>query len=144
MSKKIALAAAALSSLAGLFPTSAVATDFLTEEERFSARSFKGEGQPFLVLPGCKSVERVFVGGAEVPAYVTHQIPLDADGKQLKDVEYPLWTLAQADTGETILLRARFSNDGIWQEADITVVGEFEEEKKPVKTKAPAPETVEP
>lgn len=128
MSKSSTLALIGAVALAGLFPTSGIASDFLTEGERGTARSFTGEGQPMLIIDGCKGVERVFVGGAEIPPYVSHQVPMDADGKVLKEVEYPLYTIAKAETGETVLLRANLSNDGIWQEGvEITVVGQWDE-----------------
>lgn len=139
MSKLVLAAGIAL---AGLFPTTGVATDFLNEGERGTARVFQGEGQPHVFLPNCRSVERVFVGSSEVPAYVTHEIPMDADGKVLEKVEYPLWTLAPTEDGQIVLLRANLSNDGIWQAgAEITVIGEWEEEapSKPSKKSATPP-----
>lgn len=130
--------------MSGLFPTMARPADLVDADDAKRVREFKGDGTPFLKVPGCKSVDKVFVGGVELPATVSHKFPLDADGKDLVAQEWPMYDLAADEAGTPTLLRSVQSNDGIWQDdVRITVLGEWEDEKKPVK-KASASETVEP
>lgn len=112
---------------AGLFSAMLVATH-VAGDDAPRAQTFSGTGQPFLPVPGCKRVDRVFVSGIELPAYVTQRFPTDADAKEHVQSDWPLWDLGEDATGQPVLLRSVQSNDGIWQEgAQIVVVGEWEE-----------------
>lgn len=131
--------------MSGLFATMARPEDLVGQDEAKRAREFKGNGTPFLKVPGCKSVEKVFVGGTELPATITQKFPVDADAKDLVSQEWPMYDLSPDETGTPTLLRSTVSNDGIWQDGiSITVVGEWDDEKKPARAKASASETVEP
>jgi hypothetical protein len=131
--------------MAGLFATMERPVDLVGENDAKRAREFKGSGTPFLKVPGCKSVEKVFVGGTELPASIKHRFPVDADGKDLVSQEWPMYDLSADEVGTPTLLRSVQSNDGIWQDGiSVTVVGEWDDEKKPARAKAPASETVEP
>jgi hypothetical protein len=131
--------------MAGLFATMERPADLVGQDEAKRAREFKGNGTPFLKVPGCKSVDKVFVGGTQIPASVTHKFPVDADGKELISQEWPMYDLTADEIGTPTLLRSVQSNDGIWQDGvSITIVGEWDDEKKPAKAKTPASETVEP
>jgi hypothetical protein len=119
----------------GLFAVAAIAaTASLLGSDAAQARTFEGTDNAFLPLPGCKSVSRVLVGNVELPAYVSQKFPLDNDAKDHVTTEWPLYDLAEDDTGTPCLMRSVQSNDGIWQAGvQITVVGEWEplpEEKK--------------
>jgi hypothetical protein len=112
--------------MTGLFPTRNIEQEQLTTQERLNTREFKGDGTPFLKLPGCVSITRVKVGTTELPPYVTNKFPLDADAKEHVSSDWPLYDLSTDETGTPVLVRSVQSNDGIWQEGvTISVTGEW-------------------
>lgn len=125
----------------GLFAVAALAaTASLLGSDAGQAKTFEGTGDPFLPLPGCKSVHRVLVGNVELPPYVVQKFPLDNDAKEHVTTEWPLYDLSEDDSGVPCLMRSVQSNDGIWQAGvAITVVGEWEESTPKTKKQAPAP-----
>lgn len=112
--------------MTGLFPQRNIEQEELSAQERANTREFRGDGTPFLKLPGCISVSRVIVGTVELPAYVNNRFPLDADAKEHISADWPLYDLSTDETGMPVLVRSVQSNDGIWQEGvTICITGEW-------------------
>lgn len=108
----------------------------LTEQERRrrpNSREFKGDGTPFLKVPGLRALAAgdgaVRVGDLELPAVYTYRVPLDVSLTEFETRSEPLVKLDRAPDGTPILLRNKHSNDGIWQPGlSIFVDGEWDEE----------------
>ena len=125
-------------SRAGLFSAPLVPTH-IAGDDAPRAATFTGTGQPYLPVPGFKRVDRVFVSGIELPAYIKQKFPIDSDAKEHVSAEWPLWDLSEDAAGQPVLLRSVQSNDGIWQEgATIVVVGEWDEAAEPAAKKGRA------
>lgn len=108
------------------------------DEQAENTREFKGDGTRYLKVPGCKRVEGVRVGPAQMPATIAVEYPVDMSMRRLERKELPCWHLAHAADGTPILLRASMSNDGIWQDGvSIWVTGAWEDTLDPTLTPAP-------
>lgn len=91
-------------------------------------RKFEGDGTPFLIVPGCKSVEAVRVGTIDLPPFEERRYLHDLTGVPGDTVREPLWSLSQTPDGRPVLLRSLLSNLGHWQKAQpVFVTGEWEE-----------------
>lgn len=111
----------------------------MTQDEAQSAnvREFKGNGTPYLPVPGLLDVTGVRIGTQEIPLTLRQKFPESASNfAQKYDVELPLIQLVHDTNGQPILLRSQQSNNGVWQEGvTIYVAGEWDEKKRPA-TKA--------
>jgi hypothetical protein len=105
------------------------------EDLAAGGRIFQGDGGHYLRVPGLKRVERVRVGGMELPPVMEFEVPVDVVGEQVTRTKYqePTYRLDYDNEG-TLLLRNICSNDGVWQDgAEVIVWGEWEDEKPPKK-----------
>lgn len=108
-----------------------------------STRYFKGEGTPYIALPGLLSgynadgtprqVREVRVDGMLLPPTEKRSFPLNAGGTHpqfaatpgpdgYREVDQPLWMLDVADNGTVVMIRNEISNDGIWQKDSVIAV----------------------
>jgi hypothetical protein len=100
------------------------------------AKTFTGNGTPFLPVPGLKKVTSVAVGqpDAIIPLTEKREYPIEDGKSETRDEQLIDLQINPAD-GAATLLRSELSNDGIWQSGvSIFVTGEWDGDK-PSKTK---------
>ena len=108
------------------------------EEVAANTRAFKGDGTPYLKVPGLLKVEGIRVNFAELPLVEKREYPVDHTHQRLMTDEFPTVALEQAQDGTPVLLRSITSNDGLWQDGEpIYVTGEWDDA-------VPAPEKIAP
>lgn len=103
----------------------------LTQAETAAAnvREFKGDGSPYLHVPGLKKLAGVRVGPQIIPLEIEQRIPTSPSLTEFETVKTPLVVVETAPTGERILLRSIQSNNGIWQDGmPVYVAGEWDAE----------------
>lgn len=123
----------------------------LTEQEkrqRPNTREFKGDGTPYLPVPGLISLApgdgAVRVGTLELPANLTYQVAVDATLQNLETRVEPTVVVRHAPDGTPVLLRNVRSNDGFWQPGmSVFVDGEWDEEVPAPDPQAPVADALE-
>ena len=97
-------------------------------ETRKRVRTFEGTGTYLLPVPGAREVTAVWVRGTAQPKEVVNLLPMDPDGKILKEHRHPGFKLDKLPDGTPVLLRSKQLNDGIWQETAIEVEGDWDDQ----------------
>jgi hypothetical protein len=96
------------------------------EIRRENTHEFKGDGTPYLRVPGCLKVDEVRVGNELLPPSIEQEYPTDMTLRRLTAMQLPGYYLTKAADGTPVLLRAVISNDGIWQDGvSVWVTGEW-------------------
>ena len=104
-----------------MFQLGPMADNTLTGED---VRVFEGTGTNFLYCPGLKEVTQVRCGSVDLfptcmREFVSREDPNSAK-ETVRVVEFPMLHVTQdTNSGLSVLLRANYSNDGIWQKGEV-------------------------
>lgn len=90
------------------------------------ARTFVGDGSSDINLGDCQKVDRVVIGGQDVPESIEEDYPTTASERPVMErVSIPLWIVIKVGV-DHVLRRSIKSNDGVWQKgAEVVVVGKW-------------------
>lgn len=83
-----------------------------------------------VVINGCRSVDRVFIDGTEIPFTEFRPMAKQDPGKEVEMVlvEMPLLAIQDVPEAGRCLVRSVLSNDGNWQlGAKVVVIGDWED-----------------
>lgn len=94
------------------------------------ARTFTVDNERFIAVPGLSNIEACFIDGVEIP--LTQERPFweEKPGKEAEPVmhEVPMLQLSDVPDVGTVLVRAVWSNNGIWQiGSKVVIVGDWTE-----------------
>lgn len=93
-------------------------------DDPINARVFKGDGTPYLRVPGLVALEKVVIGNMTIPFSEARAYPIDVSLQRHQTVQEPLIHVTRDNDGTPVIMRSLVSNDGLWQkDANVTVIG---------------------
>jgi len=120
-----------------------IADVFQQEIIRENSRTFVGEGNLFLKVPGLKKLDAVHMGQHQLYRTEVRKYPIDPNHTQFETDELPLVQFTHLPDGTPVLLRSVITNDGVWQAFQpFVVTGEWDETVPAPELPKPEPEKV--